>query len=468
MARKGSYFLSIAIVVIAVIFYLGYAFILNRANTDPVPAPAAPEAPPQATPEAPPQGAVGPLRYDVEWPAIPYAHDTLSDPVAVLAGRLGNDETRLSATESRGYLESLLQTLGIDPASQVLVFSKTSLQVEQITAATPRAIYFNDDTYVAWAPGAPNLEIASIDPTVGQVFYTLAQPPRNGVAIERQLARCLRCHDSYSLTGGGVPRFITGSGYVGPDGQLVSHEGWILTDSRTPLRFRWGGWYVTGRHGDQRHLGNMVVRDIQRLEADIDSLRIGNLDSLDGLVDTSPYLADTSDIVALLVLEHQVHVQNLITRASYESRTALMDASLDAEESGLGSLSPTLRDSIATIAEPLVDALLLADEVVLTDRIEGDPRFVQQFASRARRDSQGRSLRDLDLETRLFRYPLSFLVHSRAFRGLPVAVREQAAARIREVLEGRDTSERFSAVSDRDRRAIREILSETSSGALRF
>ena len=167
------------------------------------------------------------------------------------------------------------------------MYSQTSLQSQLIGPKTPRAIYFNDDVYVGYVQDAP-IEIASLDPSLGPVFYLLEQK-RRAPKFGAELGRCLSCHDSYSLTGGGVPRFIVGSGYTGTTGMLVSHEGWILISDRTPLKSRWGGWYVTGRHGSQVHLGNMVIKtldDFDRLE----ELRVGNVDTLDALVDVKPYL----------------------------------------------------------------------------------------------------------------------------------------------------------------------------------
>ena len=212
----------------------------------------------------------------------------------------------------RGYLESLLAALEIDPSSQTLVYSQTSLQSELIGPKTPRAIYFNDDVYVGYVQRAP-IEIASLDPESRAPCSICSSRTPPAPKFSAELGRCLSCHDSYSLTGGGVPRFIVGSGYTGTTGMLVSHEGWILISDRTPLKSRWGGWYVTGQHGSQVHLGNMVIKslyDFDRLE----ELRVGNVDTLDALVDVKPYLTNTSDIVALLVLQHQADVQNLITR----------------------------------------------------------------------------------------------------------------------------------------------------------
>lgn len=390
-----------------------------------------------------------PFRYDVEYPFIRYANASRSDRIAALAQRLAAREARLELRSPRGYLDSLLEALDIDPASQTLVFSATSLQTGSIRPHTPRAIYFDDDVYIAWTQGGGPIEIASMDPQLGPVFYTLEH--RNGADFESQVERCLRCHDSFSLSGGGVPRFITGSGYIGTRGDIVTHEGWILTSQRTPLRSRWGGWYVTGRHGEAVHLGNIVVRKIADL-TDLESLRRGNLDTLDGVVDTSLYAAPGSDIVALLVMQHQIDVQNQISRVNYKVRAALEAG----DEGGLG-----LNAAVAELAEPLVEAMLFVGEASLPSPVSGSSHFRERFERRGPFDRAGRTLRALDLEKRLMRYPLSYLVYSAAFDALPEIAQRQVYRRFAEVLRGRDRDEKFAHLSDTDRALLLEILSST-------
>ena len=409
-----------------------------------------------------------PLRYDTEYPTLHYATAPRTDAIAKLEARLASGAAKLELGP-RGYLDSLLAALGIDPSSQTLVFSQTSLQSRRINPRTPRAIYFNDDVYVAWVQNGP-LEIASLDASLGPVFYTLDnEPPPSGKASQRpafarQLGRCLSCHDSYSLSGGGVPRFIVGSGYTGPNGNLVAHEGWILVDDSTPLENRWGGWYVTGKSGEQKHLGNVLIRNQQDFDR-LDELRRGNLDTLEGLFDTKPYLTDKSDIVALMILEHQVNAQNAITRVSYDVRTAI-DAERGAAHASDGyelaaeRLSPATRKAIDDAVEPLVRTLLFADETKLTAPISGDPRFVEQFMSRAIPDPKGRSLRDLDRRSRLFRYPLSYVVYSPAFDALPRAAREAVYRRIAAILRAQNDPA-VSRLRPDERAAILEILAAT-------
>jgi hypothetical protein len=352
------------------------------------------------------------FRYDREYPAIGYAQRVPVDPLSRIAGQINDGSVTLSFDAQRGYLDAVLDALDIDPSSQVLVFSRTSLQVEGVTAASPRAIYFSDDLYVAWVPGAESIELAALDAGLGPVFYTLSQSPTP--AAERRVGLCLSCHDSYSMTGGGVPRFITGSGYTGKDGTIVAHEGWILTSDRTPLRSRWGGWYVSGMHGEQVHLGNIAVDSVYDLE-DLESLRNGNHTDLTGLLDVSAYLTDKSDIVALLVLEHQVTVQNAIVRLNWDAR---QHGQFD--------------------VEPLVRALLFAGTPGFTDPVSGTAGFEAAFTARGARDARGRSLREFDLDSRLFRYPLSYVIYSPAFAALPDDVLRAVLLRVAAELTGTD------------------------------
>jgi hypothetical protein len=202
-------------------------------------------------------------------------------------------------------------------------------------------------------------------------------------------------------------------------------------------------------HGRQVHLGNIVIKTIYDFDK-LDELRIGNRATLDGLVDTKPYLTDESDIVALLVLQHQADVQNLITRVSY-------DAQSPAEKR---------EDPLEDTVERLLRMMLFVDAVEYTEPISGDAKFAAQFASRAVRDAQGRSLRDFDLTRRLFRYPLSYVIYSQAFDALPADARSMFYARLNEVLTGADTSESFADLSAADRAAILGILRDTKPDAV--
>lgn len=399
-----------------------------------------------------------PLRYAEEYPPIAYATTRPAGAVAALERRLADGTLELAGAERTDLLR-VLAALDIDPASQTLVFSKTSQSVRDISPATPRALYFNDTDYVAYVPGRP-LEIASMDPDLGAVFYTLDASAEAGTGVERHTHRCLRCHDSYSLSGGGVPRLMIGSGYTNTAGQLVSHEGWILTSERTPLASRWGGWYVTGLHGDQVHLGNIAVPSVEALQ-NLEALRNGNLEDLDGLVDTSAYATGTSDIVALMVLAHQINVQNLITRVHYDIETELARR---AREAGDAAAQRPIEAFVAEAAEPLVRALLFDGEATLTAPIEGTSGFAARFEARGPVDAQGRSLRELDLVERMFEYPVSYVIYSDGFAALPAPAKAYVYARLAELLSGPLPDEPIGHLATADRAALLEMLRATLPG----
>jgi hypothetical protein len=363
------------------------------------------------------------LRYDQDYPTIAYSATARANEIARLQSRLDRGEIKLEWSAPRGYLDSVLKALHIDPSSQILVYSKTSLQFRLIRAATPRAVYFNDDTYVAWVQGTDFLEIATMDSERGAVFYTLPNHREDAPVVQRETNRCLSCHDTFSMTGGGVPRFLFLSAPVDAEGILLPREYSIDTDDRTPLAQRWGGWYVTGQasHG---HRGNA------RLE-----------------FDTAPYLTDRSDVVALLVLEHQLYIKNLITRLNFKTRS-------------LGT-SPRTTRSLQRLRDQLVEAMLFSQAAPLPAPVQGGAGFEAAFARLGPRDPAGRSLRDFDLKTRLFRYPLSYVIYSEAFDALPEETRKSLYARLEAVLRGEDTSGKFAHLTDADRKAILEILAAT-------
>ncbi len=407
------------------------------------------------------------LPYLHEYPVIHYERMPADNPVARLQARLDRGEVKLEFRPPRGYLDSLLAALAIDPSSQVLVYSKTSLQVGKIDAATPRALYFNDDTYVGWVQGGENIEIGAMDAKLDQVFYVLPNRQAPSPRLERLTRDCLGCHDTYELSGGGVPRFLLMSTYVDVHGNQLTHEGQIITSDQTELKYRWGGWYVTGQSGSQVHLGNIQVHDVQEL-VHLEQVRRGNLDTLQGLFNTRPYLTDRSDIVALLVLQHQVDVQNLITRVNFEVRTALAQDHPAGAAAKPHEPSEKVRAHLKPFMDDLVGAMLFVDAARLTGKITGNSGFDRWFESRGPRDPHGRSLRDLDLSTRLFKYPLSFLVYSAAFDGLPEYAKHYIYSRFAAVLSGRDRSDAYSHLTPEDRKAILEILTATKPAFARF
>jgi hypothetical protein len=224
---------------------------------------------------------------------------------------------------------------------------------------------------------------------------------------------------------------------------------------------RWGGWYVTGTHGEQRHLGNRVFPSAA--EAKTPSTDGLNRTTLDGLIDAESWLEPHSDIVALMVLEHQTRMQNLITRVGWEVRMAVhqREALNKAFGEPAGTMPEETTRRIHRLAEELVRPMLFTDEAVLTAPVAGTSGFAAEYAAAGPRDSKGRSLREFDLKRRLFKYPCSPLVYSAAFQNLPAVVRDQVNRRLLQVLRGEDQDPVFARLSADDRKAILEILTDT-------
>ena len=393
-------------------------------------------------------------RYDREYPVIGYSQAIPTDPVSRLKSSVDSGEVTLKFDARNGYLISLLDKLSIDLESQLLVFSKTSSQIGQISPDTPRAIYFNDEVYVGWVQGGREIEISALDKDLGPVFFTLAQDEGSKSSLKRETDRCLRCHDSYSMTGGGVPRYLMGSMFPDDKGKPVTHEGWYLTTDRTPLSERWGGWYVTGKNGGQFHMGNLIITNASDPKQ-YDLQRGTNVTDLGKLIEIDPYPAKYSDIVALLVFEHQVYIQNLIVRANWDTRSAIAKG------------IPT-RGEIAKVAEPLLRAMLFVQAAPILGSLAGISGFEEQFVSRGRLDSEGRTLRELNLKERLFMYPCSYLIYSSAFNALPGLVKDYIYGRLNEVLVEGDNNKVFSHISIGDRQAIAQILKATKPDFAEF
>ena len=383
----------------------------------------------------------------LDHPAIQYAQAP-DDPIAHLEKRLESGQAKLDyAPNGWGYLPSVLKQLDVNTDSQVLVFSKTSIQTSHISPRTPRAIYFNDEVAVGYVQGGDVVELTALDPKLGIILYTLDAGKTEKPEFTRR-DDCLRCHQGPITLG--VPGIFVSSVHPRTD-ERESHGSAFVTDDRIPFAERWGGWYVTGTHGSQTHFGNNVSL--------IDPIHPGppagpesqNVTNLSELLDTSRYLEPTSDIVALMTLEHQTRMTNLLTRIGWDTRIALHDSKpVDAKHADLNAE-----------IEELVGYMLFTDEAALKAPISGVATFTKTFPQRGPRDHMGRSLRDFDLKTRLFRYPLSYMIYSAAFDSLPDMARERIFRRLYDILTGKDQSKAFSGLEAPDRKAVLEIVRQT-------
>ena len=319
--------------------------------------------------------------------AIAYSTAPVSDPVAALNAKLESGAAPLAFDETSGYLRAVLDALGVPVSSQMMVFSHTSFQAPLLRIDNPRAVYFNDTVAVGFVRGGQILEISAQDPAQGVIFYEVEQSAAVPARFRRN-NQCLACHLSWETLG--VPGLMVQSVHPLPDEN--SYVNGYTTIHGSPLEQRWGGWWVTGNHGGARHMGNIPV-----MPAEKGLRKVANptrpINSLEGLIDLEGYPTPYSDVVALMVLAHQTHMTNLITRTGWEARLAAASPSADAAA------------RVNEAARDLVDYLLFVDEAPLVGPMKGSSGFAEAFTAQGPRDGQGRSLRDLDLQRRLFRYP---------------------------------------------------------------
>ncbi len=390
---------------------------------------------------------------------INYHTTPANDRIAKLITAIEKGEAELTWDETHGWLPSILDAMEVPRSSQTLVFSKTSLQLSRINTHRPRALYYNDDTYVGWVQRGDVVELAAVDPVQGTIFYTLKQTNHQPPDIRRDKGNCLVCHASTRTKG--VPGLLVRSVFPSENGQPHFGLGTITTDHSTPFEKRFGGWYVTGTHGDMRHRGNAIAED--SVENPIDPEPGANLAALDDLIRTQPYLEPGSDLVALMLLEYQSQMHNVLTRASFETRRALHYDSVmnEALDRPADFRSDVTQRRIKSEGDRLLKYLFYCDEFALRASVKGTSAFVDDFETLGPRDKHGRSLRDFDLQTRLFRYPLSYLIYSESFDALPEAVRGYVETRMAEILSGKDESEDFEHLSTADRNAISGILRDT-------
>ena len=393
----------------------------------------------------------GMFQGSMEDPAIAYTKAPVSNVVVDLNARLADGSAQLRFDGRAGYLQSALDALNLTVDSQLLLFSKTSLQAARIGPANPRALFFNDRVALGWVRDGDVIEVAAHDQTLGTAFYTLDQkPPAAGTAGPPQFKRafvCLGCHVTSDTLG--VPGLLNFSTTETGPGSLM-HA--VAMDHRTPLDSRWGGWFVTGGAGGANHHGN----EHPALEAP----RRRDLPSVSGLFDADGYRNATSDIGALLVFSHQTQMMNLLTRIGWEARAA--DPRLHPSETVTPGEDQRMAEMMRGIASEVVDYMLFVDEAALPARVQPSASFVQRFSATGPRDAKGRSLHELDLTRRLLKYPCSYLIYSPAFDALPPAAKDPVYRRLWEVLSGAERGERYRrALSREDRQAVLEILRDT-------
>lgn len=401
---------------------------------------------------------------DYEHAPINYSVSTPNDALTALQARIAAGTVQFHGGELE-MLQTLLRELGVGVDTQTLVFSRTSFQRSRIRPDQPRALYFSDAVYVGWVPGGL-AEVTAVDPVLGPVFYTFELPSKKGgVAKAVRDTDCLRCH------GGAFVREIPGvfvrSVFPDHNGDPLLRHGTLVVDDETPFEQRWGGWYVTGYRGDAAHRGNALSSE--RGDQLVFTPATIRPDELSAKFDTSAYLRPTSDVVALLVVEHQMAVQNSLTHAGFAARRMI------AYQHGLqktfkeAQTDEPAYDSVKSVfassAQDVVDRLLFRNAAPLPEGIVGHEGFRENFAKGAPCSRSGHALKDLRLNGRLFAQRCSYLIYSKSFHALPEPLKARVWDRLDAALRSRDPKDRYAYLPAEEKQRIREILIETHPDA---
>jgi hypothetical protein len=364
----------------------------------------------------------------------------LRDPFTRFRAEWEAGRVRLDESSEKAFLGDFLRVLGVPASSQMLVFSTTSLQLRLISPQNPRALFFNEDVYVGYIPGG-RIEIVSVDPDLGAIFYIFDVPRGGGVPRIERSDRCMNCHAREDT--GFVPGLSVKSVIPGPGGGGLKAFRRGVTGHGIPLTERFAGWYVTGRLDVPEHWGNVVGRfsDGKLLRTPV---------TPGALFDFSRYPVGTSDVLPQLLHEHQAGFVNRAVEATYRARVL--------ENAPSAEAARVLDDR----ARQLTRYLLFADEAALpANGIDGDAAFRTDFAKTRRAAPDGTSLKDLDLKTRLLKYRCSYMIYSAAFTGLPAAIKQRVFARMRQALDVERPDPEFAAIPAAEKVAIRKILLAT-------
>ena len=387
-------------------------------------------------------------------PPLRYSETASSDPISKLADELAKGTRKIDASTPLEKLRFVLKLLEIPEESQILVFSKTSKQNSLIHPGNPRCLFFNENSYVGYVPGG-DMEVITQDPVLGSVYYLIGtgrdQP---ALQITRDNSDCLSCHGTARTES--IPGVLVRSVFPDEHGQPLLSRGTFLTDSSSPIPERWGGYYVTGR-SSLPHLGNRTYQESDNREPPRES---AVLTSLAGKIDVSRYPRPTSDIVSLMVLEHQCQLHNQLIAAGMNYRRShwLQKSINPAADPDAGLAGKHADES----ARQIVDLLLFANEADPGENgVEGDPAFQDAFTRRFPKSHDGRSLADFQLNTRLFKHRCSYMIYSKTFETLPARIKSAVLQRLHHVLESEPAEGNYPDIKPSERHKIAAILQET-------
>lgn len=364
------------------------------------------------------------------------------DRFSRLRDQIDSGEIPLDRSSEKAFVVSLLKALDIPVSSQMLVFSTTSLQLNLISPANPRALYFNEEVYLGYVPGG-RVEIVALDPELGGIFY-IFDIAIGGVSLSIERSeRCMRCHVGEDT--GHVPGLVIKSVIAGPGGGSLTAYRLAQTGHGIPFRERFGGWHVTGADAFTNHLGNLTGE-----------LAAGKLTKIPNPPGEhfrfEKYPAATSDLLPQMLHEHQAGFVNRVVGAAYRARTALHVSK--------GQLTPAQAAELDDQARIITRYLLFADEAPLpAGGVAGVAEYKEAFRHNRRTTTEGLSLKDFDLQTRLFKHRCSYMIYSPVFSGLPPTMKQRVYERLREALNLEQVE--FSYLPASEKEAIRKILSTT-------
>jgi hypothetical protein len=391
--------------------------------------------------------ATTPSYQDFDRPPHRYWERTPSDRFSRLRPDLESGRVALDRDSELAFLASLLRALEVPAGSQTLVFSTTSLQLGLISPRRPRAIYFNEDTYVGYVPGG-KIEVISLDPDLGGVFYIFPIPRETApLAIERATT-CMNCHAGEDTRE--VPGLVIKSVIPGPRGGSLTAYRTGDTGHHLPLAERFGGWVITGLDPAAAHHGNVTG------QLSAEGLRTFPVEP-GKTFDWGGYLVPRSDVLAHLLHEHQAGFVNRVVEGTYRARAARAARS--------ESLDPSRVEELDRQAREIARYVLFADEAPLPQGgIQADPEFRGQFLASRKATAAGAALKDLDLKTRLFKYRCSYMIYSPVFAGMPDDLKFRVFTVMRGALDPGHSDPAFGYLAAGEKSAIRQILNETLSG----
>lgn len=387
-------------------------------------------------------------------PPLSYSESVATDRLSVLAADWQSGKQQLKGETDLARVKEVLAALHVPEASQVLVFSKTSKQNGLIHPGNPRALYYSMDYYCGFVPGGM-MEIIMHDKKLGLIFYLVQlghnkQQPK----VERDTSDCLSCHGTGRTEN--IPGVFVRSVFPDDNGNpLLSFGSGVITHE-TPIQERWGGYYVTGSIG-LPHLGNRTYTDGRKAEAEL-----SHLENVSNKIDTRLYACPTSDVVSLMVLEHQCQAHNLMNAATLNyNRAYYLSKSIDPDgDPQQGSAGRVAKQA----AQRIVEWFLFKSETTMgEDGVEGSEAFQQQFSAQIPRTKAGDSLADFQLNSRLFKNRCSYMIYSQAFSSMPEVIKADVREGLAKVLDATDTNDDYPDMKASERRRTAAILRETGA-----